>query len=81
MLQVDGYNPFPYEFDTPPGGQAIFPVGIPFDAGNHIDVFINNRGPHREGASHDFVRNVGSQQIEMNYTVPEDNWVKIIIYA
>ena len=75
-----GLAPEDQEFDVGVGGQSQFVLSNTFDAGTTIDVYIGLRGPHREGATDDFQRNVPSNRIDFNYTVPEGAYVMIRLW-
>jgi hypothetical protein len=66
-----------FNFDVGAGGQSVFSVDpTPIAAETEIDVWINGR-LMREGASDDYQRDTGNNEIEFNYTVDEDAWVFI----
>lgn len=68
------------DFDVGVGGQSLFLIASGFTAGQKIDVWVNGR-KQREGATYDFVRNVGPKTITLNYTIPQNAWVSIRIYS
>ena len=64
-------------FDVSSPGQTQFIVSNgTIQATNVIEVYENGI-IRREGASHDYVRNVGANAVDFNYTVQENAWVLV----
>jgi len=75
-----GISPVPQDYDVAEGGQQNFTLSNIFDQDTYMEIFVNNRGPHREGASYDFERNVELNRVEFKELIPEGSWVRIILY-
>ena len=67
------------DFDVGIGGQSQFIIGT-ITSQTYIEVLVNGV-ELREGATYDYERNVGSSRIDMNYTVPQNAWVRIKVFA
>ncbi len=68
------------DFDVGGGGQANFTIAAVFGALTKIDITVNGMGV-REGATHDYQRNVSLNRIEFNYTVPQNAWIRVRLYV
>jgi len=67
-------------FDVGVGGQTQFTCSLGLVTSNNRIEIWNNGVMVREGASHDWQRNVGQNAIDFNYTVPENAWVLVRLY-
>ena len=77
---TSGGPPVVQDYDVGGGGQANFVVtNGTFSASTYIEVRINGQEV-REGASHDFQRNVSLNRIDFNFTVPQNAWVRVRLY-
>ena len=73
ITAIPDYN----HFDVGVGGQTQFVMTSgTIASGNKIEVYENGIGK-REGATHDYQRNIGSNAIDFNYTVEEGAWVLV----
>lgn len=68
------------DFDVGVGGQTTFTATATITSTKQIDVWSNGV-LMREGASNDYTRNTGTNQIVFNFTVPQNSWVRIRIYS
>lgn len=67
-------------FDVGVGGQTQFVCSLgTITNSNRLEVYTNGY-LQREGASYDYQRNVGSNAVDFNETVPENAWVIVRIY-
>jgi hypothetical protein len=67
-------------YDVGGGGQTEFITTQSFTVSSQIDVWVNGR-LQRELAGNDYTRNAALSKITFTYTVPENAWVRIRIYA
>ena len=79
-LAAAGATPIDQDYDVGGGGQANFTVTQTFSAPSLIDVSVNGI-IQREGSSYDFQRNTSLNRLEFNYTIPQNAWVRIRVWA
>lgn len=67
-------QPLDEQFDIGVGGVVELTSANAFTAQTKIDVFHNGQ-LIREGAPHSWTRDVATQKILFNYTIPQNAWV------
>lgn len=73
ITSIPDYN----HFDVGVGGQTQFVMTAgTIASGNNIEVYENGI-VKREGGSYDYVRNIGANAIDFNYTIQENAWVLV----
>lgn len=68
------------DFDVGGGGQTTFTIPGGLTVQTKVDVLRNGQ-LMREGASRDYQRNTGTGQIIFTYTVPQNSWIRVRVYA
>ena len=77
---VSASEPIDEDFTIGGGGAVQVTLATAITAPQKLDVFVNGK-MEREGASFDWLRNVGAQRIDFNYTVPQNAWVRVRRYS
>lgn len=68
-----------FNYDVGVGGQSVFSA-TGLTAEQTVDVWVNGRLV-REGGSNDYARDIGNEEIDFNYTVPENAHVRIRLHS
>lgn len=68
-----------YDFDVTTAQTQFTGLTSLISAGQKIVMTLDGR-LMREGASHDYVRDVGNKKVTMNYSV-SNCWVRVSVYA
>lgn len=68
-----------YDFDVASPQTEFTGIAALVAADQRVDVLVNGK-ELREGATHDFQRDVGATKIVFNYSIPQSAWVRVRVY-
>lgn len=78
LVSAGGY--IDNDFDVGGGGLTTFTIPGGLTVQTKVDVLRNGQ-MMREGATKDYQRNADTGQIIFNYTVPQNSWIRVRVFA